>query len=210
MFDDPETALPVRGADARLFQGAHHVDLAGKLGGLGVDGGVTVHRNEIEHFGHIKMVEVAGERTEVLRHGNVRGQLAQQLRLHPGVGDDGVAAEAHPVEDESGIVHGGRAHGHRDVLEAGDRLAPETGAHHRVEPFDGLVFGFEPGMPVAARFIVEGGFGVVPAQAVVDLPGDELRMLAQRLGQRPNDPPGTLPVDIAVHAIGPASPFMQP
>ena len=66
--------------------------------------GVAVHGDKIEHLGQVEVVEVAGERAEVVRDRDVRGQLVQQIRLHLGVGHDGVAAEPHPIEHQRRIV----------------------------------------------------------------------------------------------------------
>ena len=63
-------------------------------------------------------------------------------------------------------------------------------------------------MPVAARVLVEGGFGEVAAQAVVNLPGDELRVLAEGLGHALDDALGVVPKHVAVEADRPARAFM--
>src|SRR4030095_8736676 len=39
---------------------------------------------------------------------------------------------------------------------------------------------------------------------VIYLPGDELRMLAERFGHRRDDAPAVIPINVAVHAVGAA------
>src|SRR5712671_8194686 len=69
-----------------------------------------------------------------------------------------------------------------------------------VQFFDRFILGFEPAMPVPSGVLVEGGLGVMTAQPVVDLPGDKLRMLAQRVRQAFNDFFRITPKDVAVQA----------
>ncbi len=57
-------------------------------------------------------------------------------------------------------------------------------------------------MPVAEGFVVEGGFGIVRAEAVVNLPGDELGMFAEGGGHRADDALRKVPVNIAVQTGG--------
>ncbi len=52
-------------------------------------------------------------------------------------------------------------------------------------------------MPFLARCFVEGKLRVVPSHAVVNLPRDELRMVAERLGHRGDDSFGIIPEDVA-------------
>ncbi len=88
-------------------------------------------------------------------------------------------------------------------------LAPEARAHHVVETVDGLVFGLQPGVPVALSFLVEGRLHRMGADVVVNLPGDQLRMLAQRIRHGADDFFGVIPVKIAVEAAGVAGAFAR-
>ena len=98
MFDDPETVLAVGRLDPRFLQRAEHVHAAGILGGLAFDGGIAVHADEIQHRGHVKMVEATGKLAKIVRDGNSRRQFVKQIGLHLDEGDDRVAGEAHPIE----------------------------------------------------------------------------------------------------------------
>ena len=117
-------------------------------------------------------------------------------------------AEPPPVQHQRRVVHGGGAHRHRHVPETPYHLAPMPQPHQLVQPFDGLILGLEPGVPVAPRVFVEGGLGEIASQAVVDLPGDEPGMLAQRLGHFLHDQLRALPVHVAVQAGGPPRPLV--
>src|SRR3954463_7323072 len=59
-------------------------------------------------------------------------------------------------------------------------------------------------MPIATGIFVEGSFGGVASQAVIDLPGDQLRVLAESFSQRADYFARVLPVDIAVQGVGAA------
>src|SRR6266436_6321820 len=83
-----------------------------------------------------------------------------------------------------------------------------AGAQSVVELLDGVVFGLEPGMPVAAGLLVEGEFRVMAAEAVVDLPGDELGMFAEGGGHGADDAAAKIPVNVAVEAAGAAGAFV--
>ena len=73
-----------------------------------------------------------------------------------------------------------------------------TQTHELVQAFDGFVFRFEPQMPIAPRVVIESGFREMPAETVVNLPRDELRMIAQRARHFFHEPLGIIPIDIAV------------
>ena len=77
-----------------------------------------------------------------------------------------------------------------------------------VEALDGFVFGLQPAVPVAARVFVEGGLGEIAAEAVVNLPRDQLRMLAERAGHIFHDALGIRPINVAVQADGAARAFV--
>ena len=96
----------------------------------------------------------------------------EQIDLHFHVGNDGITAETHPIDHERGIVQGGSSSRHGYLVPIGHGLSPMPQAHLVIEALDGLVFGLEPGMPVALGFDIERGFGEVSAQPVVHLPGD--------------------------------------
>ncbi len=77
-----------------------------------------------------------------------------------------------------------------------------------VEALDGFVFGFKPAVPVAARVFVEGSLGEIAAQAVVNLPRDQLRMMSERARQVFDDAFAISPVNVAVQADGAAGAFV--
>ena|SRR5437899_3352711 len=57
-------------------------------------------------------------------------------------------------------------------------------------------------MPIPPRIFVKRGFGEVAAESVVDLPGNELRMLAQFSSHQFDNALGMGPIEIAVQANG--------
>ncbi len=63
-------------------------------------------------------------------------------------------------------------------------------------------------MPFFPGGFVEGKFRVVSADAVVNLPGDELRMIPQSLDHGLDDAPGIIPKSVAVQTDGPARAFV--
>ena len=73
-----------------------------------------------------------------------------------------------------------------------------------IQPLDGFVFGFQPAVPVAARVFVERGFGEIAAETVVNLPGNQLRMTAERIGHVFDDALAMSPIHVAVEADGAA------
>ena len=83
-----------------------------------------------------------------------------------------------------------------------------TQAQHVVEALDGLVFRLQPVLPFEARILVERPLGLVPAEAAVDLPGNQLRMVAQRLGHVFDEPLGGVPVGVIVEADRAARAFV--
>ena len=92
-------------------------------------------------------------------------------------------------------------HGHGDLAPGADGLAPKPSSEHFVEAFDGFVFGFQPSVPIDARFLVEGAAGVMPSQAVVDLPSDQLGVLAECGGHRANNSLRIIPVNITPPSV---------
>jgi hypothetical protein len=112
--------------------------------------------------------------------GHFGRQFVQDVGLHLDELHDGVAAKAVPIQHQRGVVLRGAAIG-MGTWSSGDDLAPVAQAHLFVEALDGFVFGLQPQVPVPARVLVERGLGEIAAQAVVNLPRDELRMAAQRL-----------------------------
>ena len=154
------------------------------------------------------MVEAVKERTQVGGDRTIRGEFMQQVGLHFDELHDGVAAKPAPVEDERRVVRGRRMHRHRHLVPAGDHLPPMAQSHPFVHARHGFILGLQPGVPVEPRVFIEGGLGEVAAQAVVNLPRDQLGMLAQRLGHVFHDAPGIIPEDIAVQTDGAAGAFM--
>ena len=148
------------------------------------------------------MVEAAGQRAQVVRDRNARRQFVQQVGLHFDKRHDRVAGKPHPIEHQRGVIDRRRLHRHRYVLESSHGLRPKPRPHELVQALDGFVFCLQPRVPVAPRLLVEGGFGVMPADSVFDLPGDELRMFAEGVGEFGDDFLAILPIDAAVHAIG--------
>ncbi len=71
-----------------------------------------------------------------------------------------------------------------------------------VEIADGFVFQLEPVLPFQARIFIEGKLRAVSADGVVNLPGDELRMVTERLGHGRHDAPGVIPISVAGQADG--------
>ena len=202
MLDDPEAGFAVGRFDVRFLQRPEHVDAAGVFGRFALDGGVAIDADEIQHVGEIEMIETPGERAEIVRDGDAGRQLVQQIGLHFDKSDDGITGEPQPVQQQRGVIDRRRLHGHGHVFKPGDDLRPEPGAHEFVQALDRFVFGFQPRVPVAPRLLVERGFGVVPADSVFNLPGDELRVLAEGGGEFGDDFLAILPIDAAVHAIG--------
>ena len=172
LFDHPETAIVPRRLDTGLLQRPEHVHATGVFGRFALDRGIAVHTDEIQDGGHVEMVKASGELSQIVRDGNPGCQFVQQIGLHFDEGDDGIAGKPHPLEEQGGIIDGWRQHRHRHIFEAGHDLRPEAGAHQIVQTLDRFVFRFQPGVPVTPRLLVEGPFGIVTAEAVVDLPGD--------------------------------------
>ena len=114
----------------------------------------------------------------------------------------------HQSTASGGVVRGGRGHRHRNLTPVADDLSPVAQAHLVIEVLDGLVFEFEPALPFEARVFVERRLGVMAADAVIDLPGDELGMIAQGLGHLLDDALGVIPVGVAVQADGAARAFV--
>ena len=182
LFDDPETAIAVGRPDVRLFQRAQHVNVAGQFGGFGLDGGVAFNGDKIHGVGHVEVIEFAAERAQVDGDGMVGAKFVQDIGLHPDEGDDGVAAKTVPIQQQRGIV---RRLAHAWASAPGQRRkppVPNSASPAVVEALDGFVFQLEPVLPFQARIFVERPFGLMSAEAAVNLPGDELGMVAQRLG----------------------------
>ena len=154
------------------------------------------------------MVKAVAQGAEIRGDGPVGRDFVQQVGLHFDELHDGVAAKPVPVEDERGVVLRGRGHRHRHLVPRGNNLSPMAEPHALVEAFDGFVFGFEPEMPFAARVFIERGLGEVAAEAVVNLPRDELRMAAQRPRHVFDEALGVIPIDIAVQTNGAARAFV--
>ena len=66
-------------------------------------------------------------------------------------------------------------------------------AHEFVQTLDGFIFGLQPEVPLPARVLIERSLGEIAAQAVVNLPRDELGMLAEGLGHVLHDAFGVVP-----------------
>ena len=107
LFDHPEAAVAVGRLDVRFFERAENVDVAGEFGGFGLDGRVAFDGDKIHGGGHVEVVEFPRERAQVDGDGMVGANFMQDIRLHPGKGDDGVAAEALPIEHQRRIVRRG-------------------------------------------------------------------------------------------------------
>ena len=82
------------------------------------------------------VTQVGPQRAEVRREGTVGRDAAEDFRLHPTELHDGVAAKTAPVENERGIVDGGRGHRHRDLVPRGNDLPPMAQAELRVEALE--------------------------------------------------------------------------
>src|ERR1051326_3094044 len=154
------------------------------------------------------MIETMEQRTQVGGDRAVGREFVQNVGLDFHELNDGIAAETAPVQNEGRVVDGRRRHWHGNLVPTGDNLAPVAEAHEFVHALDGLKFCFEPAVPVAPGIFVEAGFGEMAADAVVDLPGDELGMLAQGLSHGGDDAFGMVPIGFGIEANGAASAFV--
>ena len=124
----------------------------------------------------------------------------EQFRLHADESHNRVAAKAPPIQHQSRIMRGGRHPRHRHLRPVLHGLAPKAGAHHVIEMPDGFVFGLQPKVPIPLRLLVERRLHGMGANIVVNLPGNQLRMLPQSLGHGADDLLGILPVKIVIEA----------
>src|SRR5882672_6030261 len=207
LLHDPKAIVTVGGADFGFFKRTEHVNFAGQLGGFGFERGGAFDGDKIDDLGEVEVIEAVEERAQICRDRALGSQLVEQVSLHFDELHDGVAAKAAPIEHERRVMNGGGVHGHGDLVPTFHDLPPMAQAHELVHAFDRLVFGFEPEMPVAARVLVEGRFGIMAAEAIIDLPGDELRVLAERFGHVFDNALGKIPKQIAVQADGAAGAF---
>ena len=208
LFHDPKTFVAVGSANAGFLKGAEHVDFAGEFGGASFENTNAFDGNEIDDFGEIEMIETMEQRTQVGGDRAVGREFVQNVGLDFHELNDGIAAETAPVQNEGRVVDGRRRHWHGNLVPTGDNLAPVAEAHEFVHALDGLKFCFEPAVPVAPGIFVEAGFGEMAADAVVDLPGDELGMLAQGLSHGGDDAFGMVPIGFGIEANGAASAFV--
>ena len=208
LFHDPKTAIAIRCADVVFLERAQHVVFASQLRGACFERGGAFDRDEINDFRQIEMIETMKQRPQVGRYRAFWGGFMQNIGLHFDELNDGITAEAAPIENERGVMNRGRGHRHRHFIPCGNQLAPVAQAHEFVQAIDGFVFGFEPHVPVPPGIIVEGGFGEITAEAVVDLPGNQRRMFSQTAGHVLDDFFGVIPEGIAVKTDGAACAFV--
>ncbi len=90
------------------------------------------------------MIEVTVERAQIGRDRAIGREFVQQVGLHLDESEDGVAAKAHPIQRQGGVVQRGRAAGHGNLVPIADDLAPVAGAGLLVEALNDFVFGLEP------------------------------------------------------------------
>ena len=98
LFHHPKAVIVIGRLDVLLFEGAEHVDLTGVLSGTRLDGGVAIHRHEVECFSHIEMIEVARQSAERGGHGDIRSDLVQDISLAAHKSHAGIAAKTHPID----------------------------------------------------------------------------------------------------------------
>ncbi len=208
LFHGPETAIAVGRSDARLFQRAQQVNVAGQFGGFGLHDDVAFDGDKVHNVRHVEVIIMAEESAHGDGDGMLRALFVQEVGLHLDELHHRVAAKAVPIEQQGRVVHRRRIHRHRHLVPGGHGLPPEAQAQLLVQALNRFVFGLEPEMPFLARGFVEGEFGVVAAHAVVNLPRDELRMVAQRLGHRGDDALGIIPEDIAAQTDRAARAFV--
>src|SRR5688572_5415192 len=103
----------------------------------------------------------------------------QDFRLATDECHAGVTAEASPIDQQRGIMAGWRDQWHWDLVEIGDELPPESEAERLVQAIDRFVLRLKPRVPIQRGLRVVGRLGTVAAQAVINLPCDELRMIAE-------------------------------
>ena len=210
LLDHPEAAVPIGRTNFGLLEGTEHVNLAGILRRFGVHRDVADDGHEIDGCGHVEVVELPIQAPKIGGHRDFRRQFMEQVRLHPHKGDTSIAGEPPPVRHQSRIVHCRSGHRHRDLVPVADHLPPKPASDQIVETLDRLVFCLEPGNPISAGFFVERRLGVVTADPVVDLPGDQLRVIAQGVGHGADDPFAEVPIDVAVQAARAAGPGVPP
>src|ERR1043166_3551111 len=148
------------------------------------------------------------QRPQIGRNRAIGREFVKDISLNFDELDDRIAAKPAPVQDQSGIVDSRSCHRHGNLVPARDSLAPMAQAHEFVHAFDGFELCFEPTMPIAPGVFVEARFGEMSADAVVDLPGGELGMFAQRLSHGCDNAFGMSPVSFAVEANRATSAFM--
>ena len=204
MFHHPKTRVTIRRADAGFFERAEHVNFTRQFRRLRLDGRRAFDGDKVNHLGQIKMVEAMNERAQIRRHRTIGRQFVQHFGLHFYELNDGIAAKPAPVEHERRIVGGGRVHRHRHLIPAGDHLTPMTQPHQIVHALHGFILGLQPAVPVQTRVVVEGGLGKVATQSVVNLPGNQLGMLTERLRHVFHDALGIIPECFAVETDGAA------
>ena len=208
LLHDPKTRIAIRRANVGFFKRTQHVDFTGQFGRFRFESRRAFDGNEINRHGQVEMVEAVQQRAQIGRDRALRSQLVQHVGLHFDKLNDGVAAEAAPIQHQRGVVDRWRGHRHRHLIPLLNDLAPMAQAHELVEALDRLVFGLEPAVPIPAGILVEGGLGKIAAQAIIDLPGDELGMAAQSFRHVLDNPLGMIPKNVAVKANGTARAFV--
>ncbi|MEJ0090762.1 MAG: hypothetical protein WDM80_13590 [Limisphaerales bacterium] len=132
----------------------------------------------------------------------------QYIGLHFDELHDRIAAKPAPIQNERRVVRGRCVHRHRHLIPMSDRLAPVPQSHPLVHARDIFILGLQPAVPVQPCVIVEGSLGEIAAEAVVNLPRNQLRMLSQRLRHVLHDALGVVPKFVAVQADGASGAFM--
>ncbi len=139
---------------------------------------MVVAVEEAHHVGgdELALVRVGAEDVELIL-----------LVAAPGVGD-----EALPAEEEAGVAAGGLDGNLRPVVVG---LAPVGGGPAGVEVVEGVVVVFEPGVEAG---LIGGAEGFV-AVFVVDLPADDVGVVAEALGELEGHGSG----ELTIFGVGP-------
>ena len=111
-----------------------------RVGGVGVG----VVGDEVLDRGEVPVIEVTQQAHEVRRHGDVGGDLTQDVDLELEEFEQGVRREPLEVEQLRRIDRPGRLPGHLDVLPRGVALAPDVHAPRLVEAVEVAVARLEP------------------------------------------------------------------
>lgn len=176
LFEEQPGPAALEGAHQVVVEGG--VDVGLRVGGVGVG----VVGDEVLVLRPLPVVQCLEHRHEVGGGRDVRADVAQCLAFGAVAFEEGVGAEAPPVQELCRVDGAGCGAGWFDLVVTAVALGPEGRAPGVVEGFDGAVAVGEPGAEVVGRAGAEA-FGDVVAVLVVDVPQGERRVVCVAFGE---------------------------